>query len=404
MMKHNLNLTGFDSLLGFVVLLILFFPPALKAGQLSERARITILTCGPAAPMYATFGHTALWVSDPENHIDEVYNFGTFDSGTSNFYLKFLGGRLQYALSVANFNSFLREYKNENRWVKAQDLQLANEKLNDLYNALKQADRPENRFYRYDFFRDNCSTKIMNLILAASGNAKAIDTLNTPANLTYRKALKHYLKYRPWLQFGINLLLGPFADQQISRKQSCFMPDFLMQEAGSAGLASAPETILDGISISKGPSELSSPMVIFWMMLFFMVALTFWLKISKKISDRTDLFLFTFVALPGLLFMFLWSWSDHVSLHVNLNILWANPLLLVLLWSIPAEKTKFNRAFLLLYSLLLFFFIISFSRLPQKIPLEAMPILSILALRSVNRVFRFKKLEAKIEDDAASSA
>ncbi len=402
MIQYLINLTGSNpyrsgNLLGFTILLTLLFPANLAARSLSGQAKITILTCGPAGPMYATFGHTALWVSDPENHIDEVYNFGTFDSGISNFYVKFLGGRLQYALSVTNFNSFLREYKNEGRWVKGQDLLFSSENLNILYNSLQHAYQPENRVYRYDFFRDNCSTKIMNMILLCSDNESARDSLDTQANLSYRKALKHYLKYRPWLQFGINLLLGPFSDREISRKQSCFMPDYLMQEAESTGLASPPEVLLDGITFERPGNDITSPIMILWVLLFILVAQVFWLNTSRKVSDGIDLILFTIAALPGVLFVIFWVWSDHISLHFNFNILWANPLLLVLLWTIPIKKTKFNKIFLMLYALLLFYFLISFNRLPQKIPLEAMPIVSILVLKAVNRVFQFRKMESKIE-------
>jgi hypothetical protein len=394
LIKLGVNLIGFKNLLGFVFLLL---PILASAQSLSKDAKITILTCGPAQPMYATFGHTALWVSDPVNQIDEVYNFGTFNSGTSYFYIKFLGGSLQYALSVTNFKSFLREYKYEKRWVKGQDLLFSNEEKNTLYASLKQANLPENRYYRYGFFKENCSTKIIELLLNHCGNPAAADTLVQPANMSYRDALKHYLYNRPWLQFGINLLLGPFADQEISREQSCFMPDFLMQEIEAAGIASSPEVLLDGNYKYRKANELTSPMVIFWLILCLLVIKVFWLKTSEKISDGVDLFLFISAAMLGLLFLVLWNWSEHVSLHFNFNILWANPLLLILLWTIPARKNKFNRVLLILYALMLFFFLINFNRLPQKIPLEVMPIVSALVLIAVNRVFQFRKMEAEIK-------
>jgi len=394
LIKLGIILKGFQNLLGFILLLL---PILASAQSLSEEAKITILTCGPAQPMYATFGHIALWVSDPASHIDEVYNFGTFDSGTSNFYIKFLGGSLQYALSVTNLKSFLREYKNEGRWVKGQDLILSNEQMNAFYNSLQKANQPENRYYRYDFFRDNCSTKIIELILGHCGNVAAIDSLNKPANMSYRKGLKHYLVRRPWMQFGINLLLGPFADQEISRKQSCFMPDFLMAETEATGLATSPEILLDGSYKEGYPNDFGTPMSILWLIMFLLVIKVFWLNTSKKISNGIDLFIFTSAALLGLLFLVLWIWSDHVSLQFNFNILWANPLLLILLWIIPAEKTKFIRAFLMVYALLLFYFLINYNRLPQKFPLDAMPIVSMLVLLAVNRVFQFRKMEVEIE-------
>jgi len=396
-MKNIIGLAGFYNPCGFIVILLLFLPALLSGKPLSENAKIMILTCGPEKPMYAMFGHTAIRVDDPQNHIDEVYNFGTFDSGTPNFYIKFLGGRLQYALSVNNYQSFIREYKNEKRWVKGQELLLSKQFKEILYDSLREAYRPENRYYRYDFFRDNCSSKIINLVTSFTENQSAIDSLNTSANLTYRSALRYYLQNRPWMLFGFNLLLGPFSDQEISRKQSAFLPDYLMLEIEKTGLASGPELLLEGNDQAKRPGDIASPMMLLWIIALIFVVEVFWLKTSKSVSNGIDLFLFTLSAVLGLLFLILWFWSDHVSLHVNLNLLWANPLLLILLWTIPAEKKRFNRIFLLLYALLLFFFLINFNKLPQKIPMELMPIVTVLALRAVNRVFQFRKMESKIE-------
>lgn len=394
--EDRIEMRLLKNLPGFILLFLLLSPAIPKAKSLSDHAKITILTCGPAQPMYAMFGHTAIWVNDPQNNIDEVYNFGTFDANTPHFYIKFLEGRLQYALSVVDYHSFLREYKNEKRWVMGQDLLLSNKLLNVFYDSLQIAYQPANRYYRYGFFWDNCSTKIFNLILTVSGNMSVSDTLDQPANMSYRTALKYYLKDRPWMLFGINLLLGPFSDPEISRKQSAFLPDFLMQEIEETGLASSPVVLLDGTYTPKNQHELTSPLVVLWIILMLLAVDVFWLKTSKPVSNGIDLVLFTLAGILGALFLISWIWSEHRALHFNFNLLWANPFLLVLLWSIPTRKTKFNRVFLLLYSLLLFFFLISWSKFPQKIPMEAMPIVSILVLRAVNRVFQFRKMESTI--------
>jgi hypothetical protein len=298
---------------------------------------------------------------------------------------------------VVDYKSFLREYKYENRWVMGQDLLFSHNMMNALYDSLQQAYKPENRMYRYDFFRDNCSSKIMDLITTFSENKSAIDSLNLTANISYRTALKHYLKNRPWMMFGVNLLLGPFSDKEISRKQSAFLPDFLMQEIENTGLASKPGVLLDGAGQPAIINDLTTPMIILWMILFFLVIEVFWLKTSKSISDGIDIVLFFIAGILGVLFLTLGFWSDHISLHFNFNLLWANPFLLIVPFTIPTGKTKFNRIFLLLYALLLFFFLINFNMLPQTIPMEAMPIVTILVFRAVNRVFQFRKMESEIE-------
>ena len=96
------------AILGLFILLNSFMP--LRA-QLSQESRITILTCSPGEELYSIFGHTAMRVVDPVLEIDYVFNYGTFDFNTPNFYLKFMRGQLDYALSVSDFSYFLPEYR-----------------------------------------------------------------------------------------------------------------------------------------------------------------------------------------------------------------------------------------------------------------------------------------------------
>nr|NQU93230.1 DUF4105 domain-containing protein [Bacteroidota bacterium] len=101
----------------FLLSIFLLWSPAIFSKTLSDDARISILTCGPGKPLYATFGHSAIRVHDPVNSIDDVYNFGTYDFNTKNFYLKFLTGSLDYSLTVSSFSGFVNAYISENRWV-----------------------------------------------------------------------------------------------------------------------------------------------------------------------------------------------------------------------------------------------------------------------------------------------
>jgi hypothetical protein len=127
--------------------------------------------------------------------------------------------------------------------------------------------------------------------------------------------------------------------------------------------------------------------------MFLMVTEVFWLKINKRLSNTIDLTVFTLAGLLGVLYLVLWFWSRHLALKYNMNIIWANPALLILLWSIPAGKTKFNRIFLLVYALLLFFLLINWKTLPQRLPIESMSLVTILVFRAVNRAFQFRKME-----------
>ena len=382
---------------------ICFFPVKGKPGEiLSPSTRISILTCGPGKPLYAAFGHTALYVNDPENGIDQVFNFGTFDVNTPNFYMKFLTGRLKYALSVSDFETFISEYRAENRWVYEQDLLISPVEKQALYDSLVLLMQPENRYYIYDFFKKNCSTRAIDIVLAFSAGEATVDSLKKPTGTTFRQALGTYIAGREWLQLGINMMLGPYADQKMSKLQSTYLPENLMHVVGLTPIAGAPETI---IASGYQPPERKNPdlpTIIFWVFALMLVFEALWAKSSMAVTNRIDGVLFSIAGILGLFFIFLWIWSDHLSLHLNLNLFWANPLGLVLAWTITTGRKKTARVIAVMYGLMVFFLLINWSRLPQQIPLELMPLVTILAFRAINRIFNFKKQHRTIPSNPVS--
>ena len=110
----------------FLAFLALFVSgiQVLNAQVLSEESEITVITCAPGGELYSTFGHTAIRVKDPQIRIDNVYNYGTFNFNTPNFYLKFVRGQLDYMLTVSPYKYFVISYMNEKRWIKEQVLNL----------------------------------------------------------------------------------------------------------------------------------------------------------------------------------------------------------------------------------------------------------------------------------------
>jgi succinate dehydrogenase hydrophobic anchor subunit len=178
-------------------------------------------------------------------------------------------------------------------------------------------------------------------------------------------------------------------------KQTTFLPNLLMDEIGKTGLAGPPVLLFQGKKINPQNKNFNWPTTILWILVFLLIAEIFWTKTSQKTSDRIDFALFAVSGILGLFLLFLWIFSLHISLRFNLNILWANPLLLLMLWTIPTGKRKLSQVILLLYGLLMFFLLINWNKMPQKFPMEMMPIVTFLAFRAINRVFQFKK---KIDD------
>jgi len=132
--------------------------------QLSNEAKISLLTCGPGEDLYSIFGHTALHVRDPVHGLDEVYNYGSFDYEDPDFLLNFLKGKLTYWVGKESFQHFVGQYRYLDRFVKEEVINLDFGQKNVVYAALVENHKIANRYYLYDFLFDNCSTRINDII------------------------------------------------------------------------------------------------------------------------------------------------------------------------------------------------------------------------------------------------
>jgi len=368
-----------------------------EARQLTEDAKVSVLTCGPGEAIYAIFGHTAIRITDPKLGIDQVYNFGTFDTETPNFSLRFILGKLDYSLSRTSYRYFLQEYMEENRWVREQEVFYNREQKQKIYDYLQESLTGENRRYRYDFFKKNCSTQVIELILEYEDSQVNWDKLKQPATLSFRKALIPYIGGIEWLNLGMNLLLGRPSDAIMTSMESCFIPDRLMEIIEETGLAGAPVLIFDGSYEPKPMRTATTPMIIAWLLFLALVIESIWLKTSKRFSDIVDVILFGFSGLLGLLILFLWWQSDHLWLQRNMNLLWANPLNILLIYSLPTGKKYLTNVILIINIVLVSFLLINFGRVLQTFPQEVMPIAAAMAFRILNRFFKFREKTSHAE-------
>ena len=143
---------------------LLWLPAA--AQELSTKARVMLLTVSPGhEELYAAFGHSAIYIHDPEKHIDKVYNYGTYYYNQPHFYLNFARGYLLYGLSVSTYDRFQGYYAYFNRQVVAQVLDLSLEQRQQVFDFLENNALPENSMYYYDYFYDNCATRIRDVFV-----------------------------------------------------------------------------------------------------------------------------------------------------------------------------------------------------------------------------------------------
>ena len=125
---------------------------------------VYLITCNPGTETYSIYGHSALRIVNKTDNTDLVYNWGVFDFSTPNFAWKFARGRLEYMLEKETMNNFLRTYLYEERTVFSQRINLLPDETRLLLLLINENLKPENVKYLYDFFYDDCSTRIRDLL------------------------------------------------------------------------------------------------------------------------------------------------------------------------------------------------------------------------------------------------
>lgn len=187
---------------------------------------ISVLTFGPGDETFSKFGHDALWVHDPRQpptRRDLVYNYGTFRFDSPWLIVDFLKGRLSYWLSVSTLQRTLATYRGMNRSVSAQDLALTREQALAITAFVRENAKPENAAYRYDYYRDNCATRIRD-VLDRHLNGALRAASSGPAQWTYRDHTRRLTAGAPLLFFVLDLALGPLIDRPISEWEEMFLP------------------------------------------------------------------------------------------------------------------------------------------------------------------------------------
>lgn len=359
------------------------FGASLAQAQLSSQAKISLLTATPGGELYSVFGHSALRVSDPETGIDEVYNYGTFDFDTPNFYMKFIRGKLLYKLSVTSFEVFLHDYRIEGRGVSEQVLNLNHDEKQRIYIFLLVNRQPGNEYYLYDFFFDNCATRIRDVVDMHIKPDWGDDPF-PEYNRSFRDMLGPYLSGKPWAQFGVDLALGLPSDRRASPWQYMFLPDEMFfafaQARNSSGVALVEQNnlVLEETFVKQEPFFIT-PGVVAWILFAFGL-----LSLAKsRIARVFDKLFFSLLGIAGLVILFIWFISDHEATNANLNLLWALPTHLYfifkasMIYPIGIPRHYFKFVFYINVGMILFWPI-----LPQAFHMAFLPIILLSAIKS----------------------
>ena len=311
--------------------------------------KVSLLTFYPGDEIFEVFGHTEILLTDSTG--DYYVNYGVFDFNSPNFLGRYIKGETDYmcALMPPELDGGLKP----GRKVVQQSLNLTPEQAQRVWDLLADNLQPANREYRYRHFSDNCSTRPRDVIETALGQELDYTHSNYIVGNTLRQVMSHYTRNYPWEQFGIDLALGAVCDTLIDARTQTFVPLFLMhaidsitvnQNGNTMPLVSRTTVIApgddNGIVAPPTPWYLT-PLFFALLLLAITIAISVrdWRRRSP--SRWFDTVLFTIAGLAGCLIFFIEFISTHEATIPNYNILWINPLqllLAILPWIKKASK------------------------------------------------------------------
>ncbi|MCP9753299.1 DUF4105 domain-containing protein [Ferruginibacter sp. HRS2-29] len=393
------------------ILVVFFaFMQNMASAQDSSRLRISLLTCTPGEELYSTFGHSALRVIDSNSVSDMVFNYGTFNFEEKGFYVKFIRGKLLYCLSWSSFEDFKAEYVFENRGITEQVLDLSGEEKLRVMAAIRENAKEENRYYKYDFFLDNCTTRLRDLIVKNKSPKPQLPAV-MPEKFRFRQAIHQYLdqNHKDWSKLGIDILLGAPCDAVMTTAQQQFLPDNLMialDSTKNTRMVLSSQNVLPvennffsalGKSMSKLKFNLFeftwfTPMVCFSILLLLFMALSLIHKKVRVLLNVLDGLLFFTTGALGILLLFMWFGTDHSMTKTNYNLLWAFPMHIIIAFCMNSKK-KLVKKYFLFTTLGMTLVLISWSFLPQQMNNALLPVAILVLFRAFAR---YRKMQAGV--------
>ncbi|MEP6858553.1 MAG: DUF4105 domain-containing protein [Gemmatimonadales bacterium] len=227
----------------------------LPAGPAEPGSNLTVylLTFGWGDAVWERFGHNAIWIKDRSRGTDVTYNWGMFDFNQPNFLSRFLTGDTRYWMEAIDLNPMLGYYRKANRSILAQELNLSPAQSLKLQQFVEWNALPQNKFYRYDYYRDNCSTRLRDALDHALSGQLQLATVTRTTSGTYRSHTQRLMQGDLALYTGVTLALGHPADKPLSIWEEMFLP---VRMANDLRTVSIPDTSGTRIPLVRSESAL----------------------------------------------------------------------------------------------------------------------------------------------------
>ena len=309
-------------------------PTQRLAAAPSAAPRIGVMTMRPGNIFWERFGHDALVVQDPVTGESLNYNFGFFDPTAPDFVSRFARGEMRYQLAVLTTEQDLSVYRAEGRGVQMQWLNLSPERARELDQALRLNAQPQNAFYDYRYFTDNCATRVRDAVDRTFGGALRSQLESRSQGLTYRSEAVRLADDALWMRYLFDLGLGPQADRPMSRWEESFVPGRL-----ATALA---DLQVDGKPVVAGTQTLLEHQLrpdatdpnfqwLYWLLVGAVVgAMLLWLRRrTPRGFGITATVIWLLFSLFGATLLYLWLFTAHNFAFANRNLWLMNPLALL---------------------------------------------------------------------------
>ncbi|MBW3572609.1 MAG: DUF4105 domain-containing protein [Gemmatimonadetes bacterium] len=313
---------------------------------------VTLLTIGQGDMVWEKFGHNALWIHDPAAGTDRVYNYGMFDFNSPGYWSRFIKGDWLYELGVHDIQQTIYAYQHYNRAVWAQQLNLTPAQKRELQAFLETNALPANREYLYDYYRDNCSTRIRDALDRVIGGRLLAATADSLTGTSYRWHSERLIADDAASYVGLAGGLGPAADRQITAWEEMFLP-FKVQEqvrairvpdaSGALVPLVAREWTILSAEGRDGPLREPPPATQFFIVAGVLIACL--LLATAMVAHRSAAARLAYAAVSALWLLFagtagvllvgLWAFTNHEIAYRNENLLQLSPLALPLVVLVP---------------------------------------------------------------------
>ncbi len=321
-------------------LALIFLALSARAAELPppETPEAWLVTYGPGEIYWQRFGHNAIWLREPGG-LDHTFNFGFFDFEQENFLLRFVRGRMLYFAAAVPAEREMALYREEGREVRVQRLDLSAEAYARLRDHLLWHVQPENREYLYDYYLDNCSTRIRDALDLALDGDLSRAFRERPAGQNFRAHTRRSTQADTDYYFGLVTGLGLPVDRPIDRWAEMFLPAVVADRGASMSVGQGSQArtlvtsdrLLTPGRVNTPPAEPGRTWPRYAVFGFLLVGLGALLRWSPR-PDAVEGFALGWLLIGGTLGLGLaavWAFTDHAAGSPNFNLLLLNPLWLL---------------------------------------------------------------------------